>query len=398
MSILTKDNYHRYWYAAISGLCGLLIGIGLCRFAYTPLIPELISQRWVTKAGASYLGSINFLGYVLGAVLGQKLSRYFKIGFLIRINLFLSIISLTLCAFSLGFWWFATWRFLAGVTGAMLMVLIPSAVLKNVPVEYKGRVAGVVFTGLGLGTIISGLLLPSLAKINLVTAWIGAGGVAFIATAICWHEFSNNKHGKLNPIIKHFQTVNVSLDTRHVLALLVLAYALFGIGGVPHSLFLIDYVHLQLGYDLVTSGMFWSLFGIGSVVGPFCVGFMADKIGIYRSLVISLICSSVFVSLVLFNKLTVLYVASSFLVGAIFPGIVTLTSARIVELVGTEFHPIFWGRTTLSFAITQAITSYGMSYLLHREIEYTACFIIAALAFIIALVIIMLAKTKEEKV
>lgn len=398
MSILTKDNRHHYWYAAISGLCALLIGIGLCRFAYTPLITELIDQKWITKSGAGYLGSINFLGYIFGAILGQRLNRYLKVSFLIRTNLLLSIVSLGLCAWNFGFWWFAFWRFLAGVTGAMLMVLTPSVVLKNVPVEYKGRVAGIVFTGLGLGTIISGLLLPTLAEINLVAAWLGAAGVAVIATAICWPEFSNSKHGTINPVIQHPRTINVSLGHRHILALLVVAYALFGIGGVPHSLFLVDYVHQQLGYDLVMSGMFWTLFGIGSVVGPFCVGFIADKIGVYRSLIIAFICSSAFVSLVLFNKLPILYAASSFLAGAIFPGIVTLVSARIVELVGTEFHPVFWARMTVSFAISQTIASYFMSYLLYRGIEYTACFMVAAMAFVIGLVIVVLAKTKKEKV
>ena len=104
-----------------------------------------------------------------------------------------------------------------------------------------------------------------------------------------------------------------------------------------------------------------------------------------------------FVSLVLFNKITFLFGASSFLTGAIFPGLVTLVSARIVELIGTESHPIFWGRMTVSFAITQAIAAYGMSHFLHKGMDYTICFIIAGIAFAVGLIIIIFAKTKTKK-
>ena len=34
------------WRATFSGLCANLVGIGLARFAYTPLIPALILAGW----------------------------------------------------------------------------------------------------------------------------------------------------------------------------------------------------------------------------------------------------------------------------------------------------------------------------------------------------------------
>ena len=58
-------------YALVAGvLFGLyfsLVGIGLARFAYTPLIPALISAGWFSPSQAAYLGAANFAGYLAGA-------------------------------------------------------------------------------------------------------------------------------------------------------------------------------------------------------------------------------------------------------------------------------------------------------------------------------------------
>ena len=75
------------WYFSIAGLCSLFIGLGLCRFTYTPMVPALIHQEWVTQVGASYLGTINFFGYFLGAFLGQQANKYFEIPVIIKWNL-----------------------------------------------------------------------------------------------------------------------------------------------------------------------------------------------------------------------------------------------------------------------------------------------------------------------
>ncbi len=41
------------WRATVSGLCACLVGIGLARFAYTPLIPPLVTMEWLTASEAA---------------------------------------------------------------------------------------------------------------------------------------------------------------------------------------------------------------------------------------------------------------------------------------------------------------------------------------------------------
>ena len=57
------------WRGAIAALCALLVGIGLARFAYTPLLPALVDGNWFSTSQAAYLGAANLAGYLAGAVL-----------------------------------------------------------------------------------------------------------------------------------------------------------------------------------------------------------------------------------------------------------------------------------------------------------------------------------------
>src|SRR5271163_4255822 len=55
--------------AAFSGLLAMLVGIGIARFGYGPLVPALVGAHWYSASAAFWLGSVNLLGYFLGAAL-----------------------------------------------------------------------------------------------------------------------------------------------------------------------------------------------------------------------------------------------------------------------------------------------------------------------------------------
>ncbi|HSW76608.1 MAG TPA: YbfB/YjiJ family MFS transporter [Candidatus Saccharimonadales bacterium] len=380
-----------YWKFAFAGYGCLLIGLGINRFAYTPLIPALISQGWLTTSGASYVGAINFLGYFLGAYLGQRATLYFPISKLVKISLIVSIVALALSAINFGYLWFTIWRFILGLTGALLMVLTPSAILKNIPLDFRSRSNGLMFSGIGTGIIISGFFLPYFAmNINISAAWLAGCVIAVFITFFSWSSIS-----KQTPSVSIAIPSEKSDHPREFL-LFTIAYSLFAIGVIPHTLFLVDYVHQQLGFNEVTSGLFWVLYGVGAIIGPFFSGFITDEIGIYKSLVGSYIISCIGIIMILFNHITIFYITSSFIMGLILPTIVGLTSARILEIFGAEAHPKFWGKITLYFAISQVIGAYIMSYILHLGYDYTFCFMISAIALICSLIVISFAKNKKN--
>jgi MFS family permease len=121
------------WPAAVAGLAATLIGNGLGRFAYTPLIPALIAAGWFAPAEAVYLAAANLAGYLVGAMGARRLAVATSSTFGARAAMVATVASLIACAFPLGFAWYGVWRFIAGVTGGVLMVLAVPMVLGATP-------------------------------------------------------------------------------------------------------------------------------------------------------------------------------------------------------------------------------------------------------------------------
>ena len=133
---------HAGWRATASALCAILVGIGLARFAYTPLIPALVEAGWFTPAQAAYLGAANLAGYLAGALAGRALAARIPIPILLRGMMLFAAASFFACAAPLPFSWFIVWRFGSGLAGAVLMVIAPPAVLPCVPAQRRGLAAG----------------------------------------------------------------------------------------------------------------------------------------------------------------------------------------------------------------------------------------------------------------
>jgi fucose permease len=63
-----------FWKAVIAAALAILVGIGLSRFAYSPLIPAVVEAGWFTPVEAAYLGAANLAGYLIGALAGRGLA------------------------------------------------------------------------------------------------------------------------------------------------------------------------------------------------------------------------------------------------------------------------------------------------------------------------------------
>src|SRR3989440_4263006 len=109
--------------ATLAALAANLVGIGLARFGYTPLIPALITAGWFRPSAAVYLGAANLAGYLAGALGARSIAARAGAATALRAAMTLTAASLFACAFPLGFGWFFVWRFVSGITGGVLMAL-----------------------------------------------------------------------------------------------------------------------------------------------------------------------------------------------------------------------------------------------------------------------------------
>src|SRR3990167_4530684 len=89
----------RVMHAILAGLCASLVGIGLARFAYTPLIPSLIEAHWFAATDVMYLGAANLVGYLAGALSGRPMARRLDAPWTLRLMMAFASLAFFACAF-----------------------------------------------------------------------------------------------------------------------------------------------------------------------------------------------------------------------------------------------------------------------------------------------------------
>jgi MFS family permease len=368
----------RPWHRATAGLSALLLGIGFSRFGFAPLIPALIQAHWFGAADAAYLGAANLMGYLIGAAAAHRLAQLLPPVALIKISMLAAAACFFACAFPLGFAWYFPWRLLAGIVGGLLMVLAPSAILAETPEARRGRVAGVIFTGVGAGIALSGTLVPWLVQFGLPATWFALGFFGLALTALSWGGWP---HQATMPAARK----SLAPRPRFTLPLLLLiaAYTCCGLGFVPHTVFWVDYIARFLGWGLASGGFYWVLMGFGAAAGPLLCGLLAERLGFARSFALGLPGLAVCVGLPLLFSQPVFLAISSLGVGGIGLGMVVLGSGCAGELVPIEQQRQVWGWMTATYAVTYAGGGYALSFLFARTGSYELLFAIGSGAMLL---------------
>ena len=372
------------WRATLVGFCASLIGIGIARFAYTPLLPAIIGAHWFGPSAAAYLGAANLTGYLAGALLARRIGRAMQAATAIKAMMVLATATLFACAYPVSFPWFFAWRFASGLSGGVLMVLAATTVLPHVPPARRGFASGVIFMGVGAGIALSGTLVPLLLRQGLAETWFGLGALSLALTLVAWRGWPSDIAQASTP------KAHRSLHQTTKLRALYVEYALNAAGLVPHMIFLVDFVARGLGQGLQAGSAYWVLFGIGAVIGPLLTGHLADRMGFGRALRLAYFIEVIAVSLPALGLGSGWLMLSSVVVGAFTPGIVPLALGRIQELL--PHHPAeqktAWSAATTSFAVLQATAAYGMSFLFASSGgNYRLLFVMGGAAMALALAI-----------
>ncbi|MGY3494767.1 MULTISPECIES: YbfB/YjiJ family MFS transporter [unclassified Bradyrhizobium] len=382
-----RDAGGPFWLSAAAGLCASLVGLGLARFAYTPLIPALIAAKWFTPAEAVYLGAANLAGYLAGALIAGDLGARIGSVWALRGMMVLAAITCFACAVPISFVWFFGFRFLAGVSGGVIMVLAATAILPHTAPSKRGLIGGVIFAGVGLGVAASGTLVPLLLQQGVKQAWYGLGVLSAVLTLISWRAWPAEAPAARGvveqPVASH------GLRSPLVIAL-CLEYGLNALALVPHMVFLVDFVARGLGQGIAAGSHYWVLYGIGAVIGPLLTGHLADRAGFAAALRAAFLIEAVAVALPAVTNSPAALIASSLIVGGFTPGIVPLVIGRIHELIphSAASQRSAWAQATTTFALFQAAGAYGLSWLFARSGgDYALLFAIGAAGVVVALAI-----------
>jgi predicted MFS family arabinose efflux permease len=366
------------WGSVGAATAATLVGVGLARFAYSPLLPVLIARGWFAPGAAAYLGAANLLGYLAGALTARGVAARLGTRPVLRGAMLCAGISLAACCAPLPFAWFFLWRLVSGITGGLLMILAPSTVLQFVPPLRRGLASGLIFTGVGLGIAASGTLVPLLLRWGLTQTWLGLGLISLLLTALVWRHW---------PDFSPAPSVVGRVPGR-AMAICV-SYGLCAVGLVPHMVFLVDYVARGQGRGLVAGSLTWVLFGMGALCGPVIAGRLSDRIGSTGAMRVMMVAELLCVLALIFIRDPVASGVIVLFAGMAVPGVTAIMLGRVQDAAGPD--PVArqrgWTQATVAWALGQAAAAYGLAWLYAVTGGYTALLATAVAALVLALLI-----------
>jgi predicted MFS family arabinose efflux permease len=361
MTITDGSREQISWrWAAFAGWCAFLVGIGLARFAYAPLFPALVAAGWVSPAEAGHIGAANLIGYLAGALLAGQRRASVRPDLILRVMMLAATASFFAAALPLSFLWLFVWRFVSGLSGAVLLVIGAPAVLAIAPPARLGVVGGIMFGGIGIGIVTSGTVVPALMRAGPSVTWLGLGGAALVLTLAAWkawprqipdrvsHPAADPGGGSLAPV--------PPTRWRAGLLPLYLAYALCAVACGPHTVFIVDFITRKLHRGPAVANAYWLLLGLGAMAGPMLLGRIGDHFGFGLSLRLALLWQAGSVAVVAVDTTPSLLAAVTFLAGAFIAGMPVLVLGRLRELVphDARAQKSAWSIATLGFASGQA--------------------------------------------
>lgn len=134
-----------------AGIFSLVLVLGVARFAYTPLLPLMQQQAGLGVAEAGWLASINYIGYLSGALIASLISDLVLKDRLYRAGMVLAVLTTVTMGMTTNFTVWVVSRYVAGLSSAAGMLLGTGLIL-NWLIRHEHRAElGIHFSGIGLG-------------------------------------------------------------------------------------------------------------------------------------------------------------------------------------------------------------------------------------------------------
>ena len=261
---------------ALAGALAMAIGMGIGRFAYTPILPGMMEGLGLTASDAGLIASANYVGYLIGAILagggwGQGRERSMA---------YLGTGGTAVLTAAMGFTdaipAFLLIRFLAGVASAFMMIFLSTIIFNQLARTQQPGLQSLHFGGVGLGITVSAVLTAAVFLLGLdwQMNWFAAAGVSAIAFigVVCLMGVDDyappSQAHREPPLVWNASLAKISL-----------AYAIFGAGYIVTATFLIAIVRQSEGGFVVESGV-WLAAGLAGAPSVWLWSLVARRLGL----------------------------------------------------------------------------------------------------------------------
>jgi len=386
---------HYGWVVAATGILVLFACIGLGRFGYTVLIPGMEAELHLGYRQFGFIGTSNFFGYLVAVFFAPTVMVFLKPRLTAALGLLLLALSMAAIAGCSSFSAILFCYTLAGLGTGFANIPMMALTSRWFAGSRRGRAAGLVICGNGLGIVFVGFAIPLFDRLFAAQGWRLSWlllGTISLVVACCAVILLRNDPAELG-----LQPVGADLaaaaeqaeEFRHrghsgLLWRIGIPYALFGATFMVYGTFIVTSMVNEYGLSVQSAGRYWSWVGLFSLFSGLAFGTLSDRIGRRYGLI------TVFAVLAGAYLLAGMkYGIGGLLVSLTLYGLAVFAApAIVVAAIGDHYPPEQVARAfsnaTLLFAFGQTAGPAGAALIAGPEGHFTTAYLVAALLTLFA--------------
>lgn len=411
---MMKGRLHYGWIVILAGLLVTVGAHGFGRMSYTLILPAMKDGLDLSYSQLGLLGTGNFIGYLLMAIIGGFLAARFGTRIVITLALVLMGLTLIFTGFAETFGSAFVGRLLTGLGNGAAYV--PAMALGSAwfAIGRRGFATGIVSGGIGGGTMIAGLVVPQILVAYGTEgwrfAWFYLGGAVLVIAMIAGLVIRNRPEDfGLRQIGSESDTVAGAVKQvpglpnwsniyrMRAVWFLGLVYFLYGFSYIIYMTFFAAYLCKEMGMSQAEAGKLWALVGGLSIFCGMIWGGLSDRLGRARGAAMAYVALGLsYAIFALFQAKTGFYLSAIFF-GLTAWSIPTIMAATAGDYVGPRLAPAGLGFITLFFGIGQALGPWVGGYLADVTHSFRGPFLLACLVSFVGAIMSLGLKTFSVK-
>ncbi|MBA4395273.1 MAG: MFS transporter, partial [Desulfobacca sp.] len=379
---MEKPKLHYGWIVIFVGLLVTIGAHGFGRMSYTLILPAMKDGLHFTYTQLGLIGTGNFIGYLIMALIGGALASRFGSRLVMALALGFMGITMFFTGLVQNFEQAFTLRLLTGLGHGACYV--PALALGSAwfASSRRGFATGIVAAGIGGGTMIASLIIPLLLKAYGMAGWRYAWhylGLVVLLIAIVAAIFIRSRPEEMglrqvgeenspSPSPVPTGPASKALEWGKVYKLgsvwyLGTVYFMYGFSYIIYMTFFAAYLIKEVGFSPPQASGLWGLVGGLSIFCGVIWGGVSDRLGRGRGAALAYLTLGSAYLLFALVKAPLGYYLSAILFGLSAWSIPTIMAATAGDLVGPKLAPAGLGFVTLFFGTGQALGPWLGGYL-----------------------------------
>lgn len=373
----------------VAGICSLILTVGLTRFAYTPLLPLMQAQAGLSDVAGGWLATLNYAGYMAGALLAASISSLRLKHQLYRAGLVVALASVAGMGLTQDPIVWGVLRFVAGLCAVSGMLLASGLVLIWLMRAGHRPELGVHFSGMGLGIIATGVAVALLKPwLDWSALWIALAVLGLVTFVPAWAWLPAPE-----PLPVSAAAAPAPPPWRRLVWMMA-AYFCAGVGYVVSATYIVAIVERVPALS-GHGPWIWVMLGVAATPACFVWDRIARRVGDVPALLLAYGTQAASIVLALAQD-AVLPLLAAGLYGGSFIGIVSMTLTWVGRRVPANPAKAM-ARLTLSYGAAQILAPAISGYLAAATGSYRGALAMAAGATVVGMALLLMVQRRDGR-